>query len=209
MRRLLAALFLVAFTLAAQYSVKPETAMPADVPDAVKALLKPEGQSIFEGDTKLMSFFYVSQVSPGSNTEMNVTNQDIAHGTLMGIVSYPADAKDRRGNVIKAGTYLLRMSFFPINGAHQGIEPQRDFLILTNPKLDTDVTAKPNFNDLMAVAIKSASTPHPMALSCWKNDFDQAPGLVKEGDEHPAWVLYTNIGDKKLGIIVVGVHVEG
>jgi hypothetical protein len=209
MRRLLAALFLVAFTLAAQYSVKPETAMPTDVPAAVKSLLKAEGQSIFEGDTKLMSMFYVSQLSPGSNTEMNVTNQDIAHGTLMGIVHYPADYKDRRGNPIKAGTYLLRMSFFPVNGAHQGIEPQRDFLILTSPKLDTDPAAQPNFNALMEIAMKSAPSPHPMALSCWKNDFDQAPGLVKEGEDHPAWVLYTSIGDKKLGIIVVGVHVEG
>ncbi len=210
MRRLLSALILVAFSLAGQYAVKPETQMPAGVPDAVKALLKPEGQSIFQGDTKLLSLFYVAKVAPGSNTEMNVTNTDIAHGTLMGVANFPADYQDRRGNAIKAGTYLLRLSFFPINGAHQGIEPQRDFLILTKPALDTDPAAQPDFKALMELAIKSATAPHPMTLSCWKNDFDQAPGLVKEGEgDHTAWVLYTTIGDKKVGIIVVGKHVEG
>lgn len=210
MRRLFSALILLAFSLAAQYAVKPESQMPAGVPDAVKALLKPEGQSIFEGDTKLLSLFYVAKVAPGSNTEMNVTNTDIAHGTLMGVVNFPADSRDRRGNAIKAGTYLLRLSFFPINGAHQGIEPQRDFLVLTKPSLDTDAAAQPDFKALMEIAMKSATAPHPMTLSCWKNDFDQAPGLVKEGEgEHPTWVLYTTIGDKKLGIIVVGQHVEG
>ena len=210
MRRLLSALVLVAFSLAAQYSVKPESQMPAGIPDTVKPLLKAEGQSIFEGDTKLISLFYVSKVAPGTNAEMNVTNADIAHGTLLGIADFPADYRDRRGNAIKAGTYLLRLSFFPINGAHQGIEPQRDFLVLTKPSIDTDVTAQPAFNALMDMAMKSASAQHPMTLSCWKNDYDQAPGLVKEGEgDRPTWVLYTTIGDKKLGIIVVGQHVEG
>ncbi len=210
MRRLLSALILITFSLAAQYAVKPESQMPTGVPDAVKALLKPEGQSIFEGNTKLLSLFYVSKVPTGSNTELNVTNTDIAHGTLLGVVNFPADSRDRRGNPIKAGTYLLRLSFFPVNGAHQGIEPQRDFLILTKPSVDTDAAAEPNFKALMEMAIKSATAPHPMTLSCWKNDFDQAPGLVKEGEgDHTAWVLYTSIGDKKLGIIVVGQHVEG
>jgi hypothetical protein len=210
MRRLFSALLLLAFSLAAQYTVKPESEMPAGVPDAVKAMLKPEGQSIFEGDTKLLTLFYVATVPAGSNAENAVTNKDIAHGTILGIANFPAESKDRRGNVVKAGTYLMRFSFFPVNGAHQGIEPQRDFLILTDPSIDSDFAAQPNFNDLMPVAIKSASSQHPMALSCWKNDYDQAPGLVKEGeDSHPEWVLYTTIGDKKIAIIVVGQHTEG
>lgn len=210
MRRLLTALVLVTFSLAAQYSVKPETQMPGGIPEAVKAMLKAEGQSVFEGDKKLLSLFYVAKLAPGENAEMNVTHADIAHGTLMGIASFPADYQDRRGNAIKAGTYLLRMSFFPINGAHQGIEPQRDFLILTKPSIDGDPASQPDYKTLMETAIKSATASHPMALSCWKNDYDQAPGLVKEGEgDHPAWVLYTTIGEKKLAIIVVGQHTEG
>ena len=60
------------------------------------------------------------------------------------------------------------------------------------------------------VAIKSASSQHPMVLSCWKNDFDQQPGMVKEGEgAEESWVLYTSIGEHKLGIIVVGQHIEG
>ncbi len=210
MRRLLAVLLLAAFSLAAQYTVKLESEMPAGVPDALKPLLKPEGQSVFKGDARLLSFFYIAKVASGSNTEMNVTNTDMVHGTLLGVADFPANYQDRRGNQIKAGTYLMRLSFFPINGAHQGIEPQRDFVVLTKFSVDTNFASQPDFKTLMEMAMKSATAPHPMALSCWKNDYDQAPGLVKEGEEdHAAWVLYTTIGDKKLGIIVAGQHTEG
>lgn len=210
MRRLLAALILAALSLTAQYTVKPETQLPPDVPEALKAAIKSDGQSIFKGDTRVMSLFYAAKIAPGSNTEMNVTNTDMAHGTFLGIANFPADYQDRRGNQIKAGTYVMRLSFFPINGAHQGIEPQRDFIVLTKPSVDTNLASHPDFKALMEMAIKSATAPHPMALSCWKNDYDQAPGLVKEGEgDHAAWVLYTTIGDKKLGIIVVGQHTEG
>lgn len=210
MIRMLFAILLMTAALAGQYSVKPETAIPAEVPASVKSLLHPEGQSVFEGDKKLMSLFYVSAVPAGANTEMNVTHKDIEHGTLLGVASFPADYKDRRGNIIQAGSYNLRLSFFPMNGAHQGIEPQRDFLILTKPEIDTDASAKPNFNALMEMSIKSASVQHPLALSCWNNDYNQENGLVQEGEgDHPSWVLYTSIGDKKMAIIVVGVHTEG
>lgn len=210
MLRIALSFVLFAATLLGQYSVKPETSMPADVPEAVKGLLKPEGQAIFEGDKKLMSLFYVSALPAGSNAEMNVTHKDIAHGTLLGIANFPADYKDRRGNLIGAGTYNLRLSFFPVNGAHQGIEPQRDFLILTKPSVDADAKAQPAYDSLMEMAIKSASVQHPLAMSCWKNDYDQENGLVKEGeDDHPSWVLYTDIAGKKMAIIVVGVHTEG
>ncbi|MCW5966435.1 MAG: hypothetical protein KIT83_20525 [Bryobacterales bacterium] len=210
MLRVVLACAMFAATLLGQYSVKPESAMPSDLPDGVKSLLKPEGQAIFEGDKKLMSLFYVSSLPAGSNAEMNVTHKDIAHGTLLGIANFPADYKDRRGNIVQAGTYNLRLSFFPVNGAHQGIEPQRDFLILTKLTVDTDPSTKPGYDALMEMAMKSASVQHPLALSCWKNDYDQESGLVKEGDDqHPAWVLYTDIAGKKMAVIVVGVHTEG
>lgn len=210
MTRILLALSLLTASVLGQYSVKPESAMPGDVPAATKALLKAEGQSIFEGEKKLMSFFYVETVPSSPHSEMNVTHTDIAHGTLLGVAHFPAKYQDRRGNEIAAGTYNLRMSFFPMNGAHQGIEPQRDFLILTKPSVDKDVSKAPNYDALMGMAIKSTSIQHPMTLSCWNNDYDQENGLVQEGkDGHPEWVLYTNIGDKKMAIIVVGVHTEG
>lgn len=201
---------LLVSTLSAQYRVQPDSALPDDLSAAVKGRLLPAGQAIFQGDKKLMSLFFVSSIPAGGNTELNVTHQDIAHGTLLAVAHFPADYVDRRGNAIQAGSYFLRLSFFPVNGAHQGIEPQRDFLILTKPSVDPDPAAQPSYADLMEMAIKSASVQHPLALSCWKNDYDQANGLVKEGeDDHPSWVLYTDIVGKKMAIIVVGVHTEG
>lgn len=121
MFRIAIACALFAATLLGQYSVKPETALPSDVPAGLRSLLKAEGQAIYEGDKKLMSLFYVSSIPAGSNAEMNVTHKDIAHGTLLGIANFPADYKDRRGNLVQAGTYNLRLSFFPMNGAHQAL----------------------------------------------------------------------------------------
>jgi hypothetical protein len=210
MIRILFAILLMALSLMGQYSVKPDTTMPADVPASVKPLLKAEGESVFEGDKKVVSFFFVSTVPAGSNTEMNVTHKDMDHGTLLGIANFPADYRDRRGNTIPAGTYQVRLSFFPMNGAHQGIEPQRDFLVLTKGDVDTDASAKPDFNALMTMAIKSSPVQHPLVLSCWNNDYDHENGLAQEGEgDHPAWVLYTTIGGKKMAIIVAGTHTEG
>ena len=87
---------------------------------------------------------------------------------------------------------------FPINGDHQGVAPQRDFMVLTRIADDTDPNATPDFNTLMASSRKASGTPHPLVLSIWKAD-DPKPDFSQQGDD---WVLTHNAGDTALSIIL-------
>ena len=56
------------------------------------------------------------------------------------MIRLPERGADRRGQTIKPGVYTLRYGNYPQNGDHQGVEPQRDFLVLSPVAEDKDVT---------------------------------------------------------------------
>jgi hypothetical protein len=81
--------------------------------------------------------------------EQNVTLPNVPHGAFFGVVRFPSQGKDRRGQMLKPGIYTLRYSMFPIDGAHQGVAPQRDFLVMSAIGEDQDPKALPSYADLM------------------------------------------------------------
>ena len=93
---------------------------------------------------------------------------------------FPVEVTDRRGLSIKPGVYTLRLSFFPADGNHQGIAPQRDFLLLSLAADDTDLNATPNFADLAKMSAKVTGTNHPASLSVWKAEASQLPGSSRK-----------------------------
>lgn len=127
----------------------------------------------------------------------------VAQGSLLGVVRFPGKGADRRGQVLPAGVYTLRYSLFPVDGAHSGVAPQRDFALLTPIAADPDPAAKPGFDDLVKMSGKASGTPHPAVLSLETPPAGaSAPGVVKEG-EHD-WVLTVKIGALTFSVIVVG-----
>jgi hypothetical protein len=127
----------------------------------------------------------------------------IAQGTLIGVLRFPGKGADRRGQVIPAGVYTLRYSNFPVDGAHSGVAPQRDFALLTPIGSDADPAAKPAFEELVKMSGKASGTPHPAVLSLETPPSGAtAPSVVKEG-EHD-WTLTVKAGDLTFSVIVVG-----
>ncbi len=100
------------------------------------------------------------------------------------------------------GVYTLRYGNYPVNGNHQGVAPQRDFLVLAPVALDKSGDAISDFDALMELSRKASGTPHPAVLSFWKADADQKPGFEKQGEKD--WVLTTRIGDTTVSIILIG-----
>jgi hypothetical protein len=98
---------------------------------------------------------------------------------------------------------VMRLSFHPVDGAHQGVATQRDFLILT-PLSDSDAAAVPDFAALMQLAKKASGTNHPLSMSCWKQDQDFSPGLHTAGENDT--VLHARVGGVQLAIIIAGRH---
>ena len=131
----------------------------------------------------------------------NVTLPKIPLGALLGVVRFDATGSDRRGQSIKAGVYTLRYEVMPLDDAHQGAAPQRDFLLLIPASEDSDVNAAPNFDRLVALSRKVSLTAHPAVLSVRKAASD-SPGFSQQGDSD--WVLEALVGDTPIAIIVVG-----
>ena len=89
-----------------------------------------------------------------------------------------------------------------MNGNHQGVAPQRDFLVLVPAALDKTADVIADFDALMELSRKASGTPHPAVLSFWKADADQKPGLEKQGEKD--WVLTVKLGDTAVSIILIG-----
>ena len=158
-------------------------------------ILKPDGDVVCE-------IWLVAAAPAGGAAEQNTLLSSVGHGALLGVVRYPARFSDRRGQTIKPGVYTLRYSFFPMNGDHQGVAPQRDFAILSPAATDTDAAAKPAFDPLMDMSRKASGTPHPLVLSIFKDDPPSPAGVEAVGDHDQ--VLHTKIGATAVSIIVVG-----
>ncbi|MGD0498815.1 MAG: hypothetical protein ABSC23_10310 [Bryobacteraceae bacterium] len=134
-------------------------------------------------------------------TDSSVT-LPIPQGTLLGILRFPAQGMDRRGQPIPAGVYTLRYSNDPVDGAHQGVAPQRDFALLTPIANDADPNSAPGFSALVQMSAKASGTPHPAVLSLETPADAKFPALTKEGDHD--WVVNVKLGDLPLAMIVAG-----
>ncbi len=188
----------------AQYKSVPAGAPGADIPGTLAAVLQKDGFRVQAADGKdLMEIWFRTELpKAAANSEENVTINTVPHGALFGVIRFVQPGKDRRGQSIKPGVYTLRYSMFPINGDHQGVAPQRDFLLMTPAAEDTDPAATPNYATLTKASMKASGTPHPAVLSLSKDDGPTPAGLTKDGDTD--WTLHAKVGDLPVALIVVG-----
>ncbi|MCS7044077.1 MAG: hypothetical protein N2036_15630 [Bryobacteraceae bacterium] len=200
--RVLLTLFLLAGVAAADtYRTEPAGPPPPEAA-ALAPALAPEGVKVLRPDGNILcEFWFAREVGPEGTPEQNAT-WGIAHGTFLGVVRVHSRWSDRRGQPIRPGVYTLRISFFPMNGDHQGVAPQRDFAILSPADIDRDAAAKPSFDALMDMSRKASRTPHPLVLSLWKESGPVETGITAEGESDQ--VLRTTIGGTPVALIVYG-----
>ena len=203
MKRLLFTLSLTAVCASAQYKLESAGAPPSEVAPAIRDALQKDGAKITGPNGTVCEVWLRTQVPSAANSEQNVSFTDIAQGTLVGVVRFPVKGTDRRGQAIQPGVYTLRLSFYPADGAHQGVAQTRDFLLMSPAATDTDPNATPAFDQLVAMSKKASGVPHPAVLNCWKPDSPGPAALKQEGAD---WVLYGAIGDRPIALIVVGTY---
>lgn len=197
-------LFLAATLAFGQYKLEPAGAAPSELAPALAAELQP-GTRILNPDGSVLCEVWVRKTAPSGekSVEPNVVFPAIPHGALLGAIRFTGTGADRRGQQLKPGVYTLRYSLYPVDGAHQGVAPQRDFAVLALAADDKDPAALPAYEPLMKMSSKASGTPHPAILSIAPPLGDAPnPGMVKEG-EHD-WMFNTRIGDTPMGIILVG-----
>ena len=207
MSKVLLSLLLSAAAALGQYAMQPAGAPPSELAPAIIAELQQEGVKIVSDDGAVFCEIWLRTQAPQGpeSSEIDVTWTTVPHGALIGALRFPQDGADRRGQKIAPGVYTLRFSYYPVDGAHEGVEPSRDFLMLTPADSDRDPNAQPGFDELMEMSSKSSGGFHPACLSMWKPDEgDFQEGFAKLGDYD--WVLSTKIGDMPVNIILIGVN---
>lgn len=207
--RVLTIFVLASVMVLAANSVEPAGGPPEEVASAMVAELEAEGHRVLDGSGEAYAEFWFrnKSVEAQDSGEIDVSWSTVPHGTLIGVVRFPGEAEDRRGQRLAAGVYTLRFSYYPVDGAHQGVEPSRDFLILSPASDDTDPSATPDFETLMGWSRKASGTRHPAGLAVWNNEAaDWEPGLTEMGED---LVLNTKVGDTQISVIVKGVNPHG
>lgn len=214
-----AALFAFAATAAAQSSYTATTlsqAPPTELSAAVRGVLG--GQAIEVKDAKgvLCDIWLrkdIPTVAPPGMT-LGIVYPQIAPGTLVGAVRFPAQVIDFRDQRIKPGVYTLRYELNPVNGNHQGVAPQRDFLLLGPPADDT-TTDTLAFKPLVKLSKETTTHNHPSVWSLMPDDGAPAklPAVApQDSDNGTIQVLFfkANLGaagsakPTTMGLVVVG-----
>jgi hypothetical protein len=205
MKPLLVLLFTVSGAAFAQdYKAEPAGTAPSDLAPAFASLMAPKGYKISGPGGVFCEVWFRSALPSGpKRPDDSVAFPTIPYGALIGVIRFPAQGADRRGQQIKPGTYTLRYGNYPVNGDHLGVAPQRDFLVMTPAAEDKDPNATPAHEALMEMSKKASGTPHPAVLSMESAPSGGAAGaLTKEGDHD--WALTVKAGDTTFGLILVG-----
>jgi hypothetical protein len=195
---------LVVFSASAQdFKLEPISTPAPGLPAAYASVIQPQGFRVNGASGAWCEVWLAKSLPVGAKPDDAAISFGIAQGTLIGVIRFPAKGADRRGQVIPAGVYTLRYSDFPVDGAHSGVAPQRDFALMTPIAADPEPAAKPAFDDLVKMSSKASGTPHPAVLSMETPPAGAtAPSVAKEG-EHD-WTLTLKAGDLTFSIIVVG-----
>lgn len=205
MVKALISLLVAATAVFGQYSMKPGGAPPSELAPEMAAELQKQSIAILSNGQPYCEIWFRTQAPSGPETsETFVSWKTVPHGSLIGALHCTGEAKDRRGQAIKPGVYTLRFSYFPIDGAHQGAEPTRDFLILSPADGDKDAKSTPAFEDLMEASRKASGTRHPLAIAMWKAESEFQEGLSQLGEND--WVLGVKIGGTPISVIVAGIN---
>ncbi len=200
--KLLAFLAFSLSVFAQDYKLEPIATAPPDLPAAFASLIQTQGYRVVGPNGPWCEVWFRKTLPAGPKPSDSAIVFPIPQGSLLGVIRFPGQGADRRGQTIKAGVYTLRYSDYPVDGAHQGVAPQRDFALMTPIATDTDPNATPDFKTLVGMSTKASNSSHPAVLSMESPQGGSFPAVAQEGDSD--WVLNVKIGDTPIGLIVVG-----
>jgi hypothetical protein len=190
-------------SLAAQdYKLETISSPPPGLPAAYTTVIDSTGYRVAGPSGPWCEIWLRKNLAAGPKSTDDAIVLPFAQGTLLGVIRFPSAGYDRRGQTVKAGVYTLRYSNYPVDGAHQGVAPQRDFALLSPIAADADPDAKPAFEALVNASINGVGTPHPAVFSLETPAGATVPAVVKQGDSD--WVLNLKIGSTSFGIIIIG-----
>jgi hypothetical protein len=200
-----------AVVFAATYKIEKLTSPAEGVSGGVGSSLQAEGFQVQDESGKVWCEVWVRKEIPGTGVTppAGAKYQGLHTGSLLGIMRFPADGTDYRGQPIKAGAYTLRYALMPQDGNHMGAAPILDFLLLVPASEDNkDPDVELPFNDVVAMSRKATGTNHP-GIILMSSPPESLQESVLEKDDMNHWILKTKVPLKPSGELAVGIIVVG
>ena len=163
---------------------------------SMKSVLEPRGYGITLEGGGVACQVWFRKDAPG-----------LVPSALVGVLTFPQNTTDFRGQAIKAGTYTLRYAQMPGDGNHLGAAPTGDFLLLSPVADDQDAAGQPEFAALMKLSAKAAGSNHPSPLNLAAvGDRKDYPAVARNESGHEVFYvkLKTAKGELPIGLVVKG-----
>jgi hypothetical protein len=202
---------LVAATAAGQeFKIeKVEAAAPTDgVGAEIAALIAPTGFKLVKGESRTVCEIWPCQewpIAADAKTSGEVL-YPLTPGQLIGLVRYPRKATDFRDQEIASGIYTLRYGQQPVDGAHVGTSPTRDFFVVIPVEKD-QTAAVLDYKTLVAGGKETSGTSHPAILSLQRPGESTEALAVRQDAEHE-WTILRFTGKTKAGDAVKDLAIE-
>ena len=187
---------------------KVDTPAPADTVAAeIASLLSPAGFKVSQGSRTVCEMWLTKEWPIAADAK---TGGDVLYpltpGQLVGVIRYPQKAGDFRDQEVPAGTYVVRYGQQPVDGAHVGTSPTRDFFLLL-PTAKDRTAAVLDYKTLTTTSKETTGATHPAILSLVKAAEGGQPLSVQEdADKH--WVIVRFAGKAKQGSAAKDLPVE-
>ena len=192
---------LIARASAQEFKVAPvESAAPADAfSPEIAALLQSTGFKLIKGESRTVCEIWPCKewpIAADAKTGVEVITP-LTPGQLIGVIRYPRKATDFRDQEIAAGVYTLRYGQQPVDGAHVGTSPTRDFLVVSPADKDKS-PAVLDYKALIAAGKETSGTSHPAILSLQRPGESTEPLAVRENAEKE-WTIVRFTGKTSAG----------
>jgi hypothetical protein len=170
---------------------KADEAPPADALSAeIAGKLDPAGVKVVRGTNRTVCEIWLCKelAANSSGSPVSGAQYPFQEGTLVGVIRFPRDGSDFRDQDIAEGVYTLRYGLQPVDGAHVGTFPTRDFLMLSKAESDQTV-APPETKALVERSAEAAETTHPAILALLKVEGkpETHPAIV-HNEEKDWWI---------------------
>lgn len=185
---------------------KVETTGPCTesaVPETVKKALAASGYRVTLDDGLTARLWPAAQIQTSSKAREDATYA-FAPSTFAGVIVFAKNTRDCRGSTIPAGAYNLRYQLYPNDGAHLGVTPTPDFLLLVPAAADANPAQTYSFEQVVGLSKQVTGKNHPAPMNLVPADATQFPSVITDAEEHT--ILYfkvkTQSGELPLGLVL-------
>lgn len=190
--------------LAIDYRVEkgPES-VPEGLSGDISGLVAPGSLTVIRGTSrKICHIWLCKQWELKSFSAKGDVNYPFEPGQLLGVVQFERKHSDFRDQDVEDGVYTLRYGQQPVDGAHIGTSPTRDFLLLIPAKADKK--PKPMaYQEMVVASAEVAGTNHPALFSMQRLSGD---GPIRHNEEKDWWIARLKgtgrVGDEKKPVAV-------